>query len=173
MMDMRTNPFQKAKWAVSAVLLATATFLAAPASAFCIKNQTSRTLIVKLETPNPLGKFHTQIGEGKEICCDWFNRRCNPTGAREELLQFSVRERSRTVSRMFCDNAPGRRVWGIGIGTITITESPFFRGGLKCDSRDFYQREVKPSMRSKKGIAPPPIVAPPVRSIPTIPSPSP
>ena len=158
------------RWILPAALLPAAVFLlAAPASAYCIKNQTGRTLIVKLETPNPLGGFHTQVGEGREVCCDWFNRNCNPTGAREELLMFSVRERSKTVSRMFCDNAPGRRVYGIGIGTITITESPYFRGGLKCDSRDFYNREIDPATRSKKGIAPPPIVAPPVRSLPTIP----
>jgi hypothetical protein len=42
-------------------LMAIPIFTAAPASAFCIRNQTDITLIARLETPNPLGGFHTMV----------------------------------------------------------------------------------------------------------------
>jgi hypothetical protein len=150
---------------VAALLLAIPIF-AAPASAFCIRNQTNITLIAKLETPNPLGGFHTMIRAGKEVCCDWFDRNCNPSGAREGLLEFRIRERRKKgPSAMYCDNTPKRRVYGVSNGNITITKAAGTLGQLACDSRDFFESEVNPAKsKAKKTRMPPPIMVPQIEA---------
>jgi hypothetical protein len=143
-------------------LLLAIPIIATPASAFCVRNQTDITLIARLETPNPLGGFHTMIRPGKEVCCDWFNRNCNPSGAREGLLEFRIRDRRKKgPSTMYCDNTPKRRVYGVSNGNITITKATEKRGRLACDSRDFFQRELDPAKyKARKTRMPPPIVVP-------------
>ncbi len=141
--------------------------LAAPASAYCIRNQANISIIVKLETPNPLGGFHKVVRPGQELCCDWFDRQCNPSGRQDDILQFRIRDRKRgmTTSKYFCQNARAEKIYGLSNGVITVTRPDQEDGQFVCASTDFFWREVKPEThRPKKRhirpIMPPPVVIP-------------
>jgi hypothetical protein len=151
---------------LTALLLVIPIF-AAPASAFCIRNQTDITLIARLETPNPLGGFHTMIRPGKEACCDWFNLHCNPSGAQEGFLEFRIRERRRVgPSIMYCDNTPRRRVYGVSNGSITITKAAEKRGQLACASRDLFEQKLVPEKyKARKYRMPRPIIVPRIEAL--------
>ena len=160
--------------AIGAGALAALLLVPASASAFCVRNQTDITLSARQETPNPLGGFHTPIKPGEEACCDWFDRNCNPGGAREGLLEFRIRERRKQgPSVMYCDNTPKRHVFGVSNGLIAITKSAEKSGQLACDSRDLFNREVDPeNYRTKKTLMPAPIMPPPI-VIPELPAEAP
>lgn len=65
-------------------------FAASPASAYCIVNRTADTLYATLTDYHPLADFNKTIKPGKQICCDWFDRRCNPTGSRGALISIRI-----------------------------------------------------------------------------------
>ncbi len=152
---------------VAAALFLAGVLFGGPASAYCIVNQANIPVIVRLETPNPLGGFHRIVWAGQQACCDWFDRRCNPTGTRDDLLQFRIRDRKRgqTPSQYFCLNAVAQKIYGVANGTITVTREDQKDGQLTCTSKDFFNRDVKfethrPKKRVIRPIVPPPIVVP-------------
>jgi hypothetical protein len=78
-----------------------------PASAYCVLNQTKFPLAVVLKTYNPLGEFREVVDPGHKACCDWFDRRCNPSGRREGMVSLSVRQFTRRVVLPGADGAGG------------------------------------------------------------------
>ena len=135
-----------------------------PAHAFCIDNKSPYNLRVHLETPNPFGSFRVLFRAGQKGCCDWFSQRCNPTRERDGMLEFSVRTQTEVKTKRYCATGWIRRVYATADGSILITENKGNIGGLKCDSRDFFNRPVTQQMyfqRKKRGGMPPPIVVPP------------
>ena len=116
-----------------------AMFGASPAKAFCIVNQTSDTLYATHARFNPLADFDKTIKPGKKICCDWFDRRCNPTGTRGALVELVIegqenRARWENAARMKVENRRrGRSVQGVLKALDIPTEFPalFCQSGRK------------------------------------------
>jgi hypothetical protein len=68
-------------------------FGAAPAGAYCIFNK-----VAQVDGDSGLvgevirgGAWSAEIDRNGEACCDWKDRRCNPTGTREAKLVFGIR----------------------------------------------------------------------------------
>lgn len=47
-------------------------------------------LVAVLQSASPLGDFHKTIGPGNKVCCDWFDRGCNPGGRQGSLVALSI-----------------------------------------------------------------------------------
>lgn len=63
---------------------------ASPAKAYCILNKTADTLTATLADYHPLADFNVELEPGRQVCCDWFDRRCNPTGNRGALVSIKI-----------------------------------------------------------------------------------
>ncbi len=75
----------------AALLLGLALAPAAPASAFCIYNKTSKTQAVDQVSGGELGRqFHKIIKPGERACCNWKNKQCNKHGHKHSILTFSA-----------------------------------------------------------------------------------
>ena len=72
------------------LLFAFALFVTSPANAYCILNKTADTLYASLADYHPLADFDVTLEPGKQVCCDWFDRRCNPTGGRGALVSIKI-----------------------------------------------------------------------------------
>lgn len=72
------------------LIVAIAMLAASPANAYCILNKTTDTLYASLDDYHPLGDFDVELKPGGRVCCDWFDRRCNPTGNRGALVSIKI-----------------------------------------------------------------------------------
>jgi len=124
------------------VIILSLQVIASPANAYCVINKWKDTIHVKLKTYNPLGNFHRMIKTGEEACCEWFDRRCNPSASRDGTIIFDIRSRNKKPRELYCSSGLQKRVGGVGGGKITIRESISKIGGLECDSRDYLSRPV-------------------------------
>jgi len=71
---------------------AIACVLASQAEAFCLKNQSNKWVHVdRVQTVDGTRlKYKADILPGKELCCDWRDKSCNPTGMKDTNLHFSI-----------------------------------------------------------------------------------
>ena len=113
--------------AITVLVLVVMAMGATPAKAYCIVNQTPDTLYATLANFNPLADFDKTIKPGKTICCDWFDRRCNPSGTRGALVDIFIegeenRLRWEKAARQKVQNRrKGRTVRGV-LNALTIPE---------------------------------------------------
>ena len=124
-------------------LIAGAQTVSSPASAFCVINNWKDTIHVRLKTYNPLGNFHRMIKANEQACCEWFDRRCNPSASRTGELVFDIRSRSKKPKEFYCSTGLQKRVPAVGGGKITVEASVTQIGGLKCNSVDYLSRPVQ------------------------------
>lgn len=84
------------KRSLVALLSFSAALLAAePVYAYCVVNQSPMRLMVTLRTSSPLGEFRSRVSPGYRTCCDWFDRRCNPTARREGVVMLVIESQKR------------------------------------------------------------------------------
>jgi len=129
------------------------------ADAYCVINDASKQMRVKLASYNPLGKWYRLVRPGERVCCDWFDHRCNPGTSQHGLVYLTVRSKSRNP--LYCSHNIQKQVKVTGGGTVTISEDSTKPGGLRCKSVDLMMREVsapnyKPLGRKRPGIIVPP-----------------
>lgn len=129
------------------------------AMAYCVTNNTEKALRVKLDSYNPLGKFYRLVQPGKQACCDWFDHTCNPGTSRNGLVYLKIRAKHRDP--FYCAHNPLKQVKVVGDGTVTVTEDPTARGGLRCRSIDLFMREVSAPGYRPAGRQIRPIIVPP------------
>lgn len=118
-------------------------FAASPASAYCILNKTTDTLYASLAEYHPLADFHAKLKPGKQICCDWFDRRCNPTGARGALVYVKIQgQKNRTkwkksASRRLKNRRKGRTAKSVikGLGIPDSFDALFCVDGIRQSVR--------------------------------------
>ncbi len=72
--------------------LAVALTAAGQANAFCLKNASNKWVHVDriLTADGTRLRYKADVLPGKEACCDWRDRTCNPTGLKNENLTFSI-----------------------------------------------------------------------------------
>ncbi|MBT5050746.1 MAG: hypothetical protein HOM58_19750 [Rhodospirillaceae bacterium] len=75
---------------IAFLIVGFALLAASPAKAYCILNKTADTLTATLADYHPLADFNATLKPGKKVCCDWFDRRCNPTGNRGALISIKI-----------------------------------------------------------------------------------
>ncbi|MCF8034153.1 MAG: hypothetical protein K9K66_18980 [Desulfarculaceae bacterium] len=64
---------------------------AAPASAFCIYNQTGAQVTVVQESGGRFSRgFKAKMGAESKACCNWKNKDCNKHGHKDSTLTFTV-----------------------------------------------------------------------------------
>lgn len=109
------------------LMVALATLAASPAKAYCIVNKTTDTLTATLADYHPLADFNVRLKPGKQVCCDWFDRRCNPTGNRGALVSIKIEgQKNRTrwreaASKKIKNRRKGRSVKSV-LDALTLPE---------------------------------------------------
>lgn len=128
---------------VALIFVAFALFATSPATAYCILNSTNDTLYATLDDFHPLADFEKKIKPGKQICCDWFDRRCNPTGNRGALVSINIQgHKDRTkwknsASKKIKNRRKGRTIKSIvkGLNIPNDFDALFCVDGIKQSVR--------------------------------------
>lgn len=79
------------KIAIAAASTLVAFFGAMDAGAFCIYNDTNTTALSESIDYAKNGKFAAIIDPGKNSCCNYKEKSCNPTGKQDALLDHQLR----------------------------------------------------------------------------------
>jgi hypothetical protein len=66
--------------------------MAADVHAFCVYNQTDRTINVDQTSGywNPFARFSAEIAPNDNSCCNWQNHDCNSSGKRDGIVGFLI-----------------------------------------------------------------------------------
>ncbi len=78
--------------------------MAADVHAFCVYNQTDRTINVT-QTSGFGGyfvKFSVEIEPNNNSCCNWQNHDCNSSGKRDGIVAFDVYPQSKLSKEIIC-----------------------------------------------------------------------
>jgi hypothetical protein len=106
--------YGKAASALAGVTMGLGLFGAAPANAFCVYNKTSFDILFVQQMNGHEDKlfkgFSAVVKPGKNACCNWQNRDCNPAGQRTSMVPFLTELR---VSGSTVDCGTGKSIAGV------------------------------------------------------------
>jgi len=148
--------------AAVSLALGVAGLAASPARAFCVRNASSVPVEVQLRSLSALSSYTRVLQTGERACCDWLYRNCNPSAGRNARLTLSIAGHGQQHHDFYCSGPVPRRTMAVSDGEITVLDDPTRLEGLRCDSRDFYGRDVQDANQYRPAL-------PPLRTRPTTP----